>query len=572
MKKLKKTSFSKKLLASYLMVSLLTLTVFAAVIFWHTANQTRDNQFQALKNGAHALKASIDSYMHSVDMMLSSVHADANVQNYLRNDTPSATQNDVHSALLMLDVFTRRTSGIQIFSAKRTDLFPYNQISQIHQAVFSNVGVQDERWYQQTEQADGLTCWYYDANGDLDHVPCFYASRMIFNTRRPTERLGVIRISVAYSIMQNLLDLSFYSEGSAALVVGDQPVISTLDAFGEDESLLSLIKDQNGSGDLMQSPEYFAVSVPLSYRGWYVLVLLPRQVLMQKQLSYLYPILAMWSVMFIVTLIYSGLIASHLSKPLKNLYDKMMLFGSVNNISIDEETGEEIAYLFKAFNAMVGRIDALVEKEKENEIRMLQSQINPHFVYNTLESLRAMATVRGEGDLAEMIGTFGGYFRESLNNGCFYSTIRHELNHAASYLKIQHLRYPALFCWKIDVEENICGYYVPHAVLQPLIENAIMHGFEGITEGGMIHIAGRSEGDEIFLTVSDNGCGADLDELNAMAHAEDAEEFCCIRNIWLRLRRFSPQAAMRYFMNEQGGLTVEMRFGKREDMPKESIR
>lgn len=571
MKKLKKTSFSKKLLASYLVVSLLTLTVFAAVIFWHTANQIRDNQFQALKNGAHALKASIDSYMHSVDMMLSSVHADAKIQNYLRNDTPSATQNDVHSTLLMLDVFTRRTSGIQIFSSKRTDLFPYNQISKIHQAVFSNESILNEAWYQQTEHANGLTCWYYDTDGDLDRVPCFYASRTIRNTRRPSEQLGVIRISVAYSIMQNLLDLSFYSEGSAVLMMGDKPVVSTMDAFLEDESLLSLIDSQSNS-DLMQNPKYFAVSAPLIYGDWCVLVLLPRRVLIQKQLRCLYPFLAMWGAMFIVTMIYSGMIASHLSKPLKNLYDKMTLFGSVNNIFIDEETGEEISYLFKAFNIMVSRIDALVEKEKENEIRMLQSQINPHFVYNTLESLRAMATMRGESNLAEMIGTFGAYFRESLNNGCFYSTIWHELNHATGYLKIQHLRYPSLFTWEIDVDENICGYYVPHAILQPLIENAIMHGFEGITEGGTILISGSSEGDEILLTVSDNGCGADLDELNAMAHAEEATDFCCIRNIWLRLHRFSPQAAMRYFMNKQGGLTVEMRFRKRKDMPKESIR
>lgn len=568
-KKRRKTSFRKRLQLSYLLVSLLAVTIFAVIIFVHTTNQLRDNQFAALKNGAHALKVSVDSYMHSIDMMLSSIHADANIQKYLRNEDPDATQSDVHSVLLMLDVFARRTNGIQIFSSKRSNLFLYNQMSIIHQAVFSNENVKDEIWYQNTEKANGLTCWYYDEDGDLDHVPCFYATRTVYNTRRPSEKMGVIRISVANTIVQNLLDLSFYSEGDAVLLIEGKPVLSTMKGFEDNEDLAVLINQKDKQGELIQNQQYFAVSTALGYKNWSVLVLLPRKALAAKQLNSLYPILAMWGAMLIVTLIYSGSFAAYLSKPLNNLYEKMTQFSNVNDISIDVESGEEISYLYQAFNAMGKRIDTLVEQEKENEIRMLQSQINPHFVYNTLESLRAMATMRGAGDIAEMIGTFGTYFRECLNKGRFYSTIDHELNHACSYLKIQHLRYPSLFSWDLDVDDEVYPYYVPHAVLQPLIENAIIHGFDGMDDGGYIRICAKRSGGTITLSVSDNGCGADWNELNNLLHGEGYKDFCCIRNVWLRLQRFSTQAFMEYSMNEDGGLTVTMKFEEKEEMKKE---
>jgi two-component system sensor histidine kinase YesM len=560
--KRKKRSFRKRLLTSYLAVSFIALTIFAAFFFVHSIARMREDQFYAVKNGAHAVTNAVNNQMHSIDMMLSSIHADPIVQSYLRGDAFSTTQRDVHSAITMQDVFARRAKSVQVFSSVRTGLSQYNSLSRYNQIVFSNIQVKAQEWYKKTEEAGGKTCWYYSNEGDFDKNPCFYVSRLIYNTRKPSQKLGVIRICVGFSTMQELLDLSFYSDAHAALVVDGEPVILTTDDLGKGQALHEIIR-MKGSSELLHNETFIAAAVDVNYPGWSVFVLLQRGVYMRKQLSFLISILTIWGVMFVVTYSYSGRFAAHLASPIRNLYEKMSQFGRANNIYIEEETEEEIASLYKGFNAMIAKIDTLVEQEKENEMRMLQAQINPHFVYNTLESLRAMASVREETDIAEMIGIFGMYFRECLNDGRFYSTIEHEVQHAIDYLRIQHLRYPEMFTWEIIVDNTIRECGVPHAVLQPLIENAIMHGFEEMTEGGHISIKGWQDHGKIFLSVSDNGCGADPDELTAMAHDENTQNFCCIRNVWMRLNRFSTQAEFYYEINGEGGLSALMCFEKR---------
>ena len=566
MPKEKKHSFRKRLLLSYIGASCLALCCLSVFFFAHTASQVQKTQFQELENGAHAIANALDSYMSSIDTLLSTIHADSIVQSYLRNQDTSIAQSDVHTVIIMQDMFSRRTNSIQVFASNRPDLSTYKSASQIDRSVFSDVDVKTEEWYKLTERAGGRTCWYYTEHGGLDNKPYYYVSRLIYNTQKLTQTLGVIRVCVSMPVLQNLLDLSFYSDGYSVLVVDGKAMLSTLEGFQEDEKLTELIANQ-GNSNTLQNSKYFAASVDAAYKGWSVLVLLPRKVFLEKEINYLLPIFIMSLVMLVVTLIYSSRFSAYLARPVRSLYDKMIQFGRVNDISIDENTDEEIAYLYKAFNAMIRKINVLLEQEKENEVRMLQSQINPHFVYNTLESLRGMASVRGANDISDMIGIFGTYFRECLNDGRFYCTIDHEIQHASSYLQIQSLRYQDLFTWEINIDERVHHYYVPHAILQPLIENSIIHGFDGMTEGGLIRIEGYEQGPDIVLTVSDNGCGADPEEMNTLLRDGNEQDFSCIHNIWMRLKRFSSTAEMHYEMGGDGRLTVLMRFEKKASLP-----
>ncbi len=174
---------------------------------------------------------------------------------------------------------------------------------------------------------------------------------------------------------------------------------------------------------------------------------------------------------------------------------------------------EEIIVLSNSFGHMVVQIQELMEKVRNEEITLrktelnaLQAQINPHFLYNTLDSIAWMCEVGRTEEAVEMVNALARLFRISISKGHELITIKQELQHAECYLKIQKFRYKSQFDYKFKVEENCLGYLCNKITLQPLIENAIVHGLD-LTEKGEILIEVFEEGQDIVMTVRDNGVG-----------------------------------------------------------------
>lgn len=166
------------------------------------------------------------------------------------------------------------------------------------------------------------------------------------------------------------------------------------------------------------------------------------------------------------------------------------------------------------------------EKENENmslirkrvELSMLQNQINPHFLYNTLESIRSKAVIDKQDEIAFMTENLSRFFRYCISHKENLVKIEEELNHIRSYFYIQKYRFEDRFEMKIEVEnESIAEYYIPRLTIQPLVENAMLHGLEKVKRKGMIHITLKAAQDRLILIISDNGAGmnsARLKELN----------------------------------------------------------
>ena len=221
-------------------------------------------------------------------------------------------------------------------------------------------------------------------------------------------------------------------------------------------------------------------------------------------------------IVLIGTLFVGILISNIFAKPVKKLTQAMRSFEkNAENYTYQQVGGtEEIVELSKSFEHMVVRIQKLMEKVRQEEITLrktelkaLQAQINPHFLYNTLDAIAWLCEDGRSQDAEDMVTSLAKLFRISISKGHELITIEKEIQHAESYLKIQKFRYKNQFTYRFDVDEECLSYLCNKITLQPIIENAIYHGINRMVDEGEILIEVHQDQNDIILAVEDNGVG-----------------------------------------------------------------
>jgi len=202
--------------------------------------------------------------------------------------------------------------------------------------------------------------------------------------------------------------------------------------------------------------------------------------------------------------------------PIKKLHDVTTTI-TKNDLQalMTSDNVDEITELGMSFNIMIGKIKELLDskiREQENlkkaELRALQAQINPHFLYNTLDTIIWMAEAKKTDQVVEIVSALSNFFRISLSKGMDWITIGEEVERIRSYLTIQKMRYQDILDFKIEVNEDVAENTILKLILQPLVENALYHGIKNKRQGGTINVRARRNGeDEILLEVEDDGIG-----------------------------------------------------------------
>ncbi len=232
-----------------------------------------------------------------------------------------------------------------------------------------------------------------------------------------------------------------------------------------------------------------------------------------------------WEILYLVllfgTIIFSVVVAWGLSKsiytPIKKLHDVTTTI-TKNDLQalVTSDNVDEITELGMSFNIMIGKIRELLDskiKEQENlkkaELRALQAQINPHFLYNTLDTIIWMAESKRTDQVIEIVSALSNFFRISLSKGKDWITIGEEIERTRSYLTIQKMRYRDILDFQIETDGEVLDYTILKLILQPLVENALYHGIKNKRQGGTITVRAKqsSNDGEILLEVEDNGIG-----------------------------------------------------------------
>ena len=262
-------------------------------------------------------------------------------------------------------------------------------------------------------------------------------------------------------------------------------------------------------------------------------------------------------------------ISRSITTPIIRLRQKAEQFGAKDYADTPIETEiSELRILDRSFSGMAEHITELMDQQIKNQrslhraqLELLQAQINPHFLYNTLDSIAILAENQREEDAVQMVNSLSTFFRVSLSGGEDVIPLRAELAQATSYLEIQQIRYSDILTYEISVPEEIQDTPVPKLILQPLIENALYHGIKNRRGKGRITITGKAGEEGIRLTVRDNGAGMSREQLSQLQSGlyQDSHSGLGLRNVHQRVRLYCGEPYGLFFESEPGeGSTVSI--------------
>ena len=272
-------------------------------------------------------------------------------------------------------------------------------------------------------------------------------------------------------------------------------------------------------------------------------------------------------------LLTSWILSRMLSRPLRGLASAMERFErDADHFSYRPVRGtREVRELSQSFGHMVLRIQQLMSTVRQEEINLrktelkaLQAQINPHFLYNTLDSIAWMCERGRNADAVNMVHALARLFRISISRGHELIPIAKEIEHAESYLQIQKYRYKNQFTYEFDVDPECLDYYCNKITLQPIIENSINHGLDLLVEEGRIQVEVLQDGDDILFRVRDNGVGMSQEQVDAILEQDPEDRTGIgIRNVNDRLRiYFGAPYGLRITSELDVGTCVEIRMPK----------
>lgn len=391
----------------------------------------------------------------------------------------------------------------------------------------------------------------------------------------------VVMVDMNFSVMEQLCKkVSLGKRGYIYLIdeYGDivyHPQQQIIYVGLKHEDIQFALENEDGSYyyDLLGERRIVTIDT-VNYTNWKIVGIsyLDEIVENRKSLSTLVSFISVFSLIFVVAA--SLFVSSKISEPIKNLERQMKKVESGNfdiDIDIDVQGEDEVKRLSRTFNMMVKRIRNLMEQiiseqeaKRKSELKALQAQINPHFLYNTLDSIVWMNENKDYAGVTTMVAALSQFFRISISRGKELISVSDELEHIKSYLTIQKIRYKNKFTFSIDAQPEALGYKTLKLILQPIVENAIYHGVEQLYDEGIIKITVSVDGETILFQVTDNGYGIKPDILKDILNRKESEKAghggVGLKNVNERIKLFfGEQYGIEIFSTLDVGTTVNIR-------------
>ncbi|MBE5040560.1 sensor histidine kinase [Ructibacterium gallinarum] len=580
MKKMKffyNISIKRQLLLSYLLV-ILFCTSLSYITIYVKLNSISRSQLMDQVNQIMVLASNnIYAQAEYVDTLLFNIQINSSIISTITNRDIDVfdSVNILNDELSKTDILQKKISEVKLYLIDRPE-YPSIYSDSL---IVSDEMVKNDVWYQKSIEYGGKTFWsVFHTSGTYGYIQ---ASQLIrdFHTKSPIA-VATIKIDLT-SFLNSINEIQLHNTGDILLLNNTQLVCmfdksylddiknsTTLVNFLSDNSTQNTIQSYNGqryilSKTAIRNTEFSVVGIfnlsILNIIGRYM----ERTIIIISIISILLSLLLM------------SLMSHSITKPIYNLCTIMKLFKKDTSFRCEVPYTNEIGKLYSSFNVMMSTMDNLItdvntlfKQQKILELKALQAQINPHFLYNTLDSVNWMAQQSGCDDISHIVTALGSFFRYSLNKGMELTTIENELNQIQYYIEIQKIRFKDKLIVTFDIDNNILKCQIAKLTLQPLVENCIVHGFDKFEYVGIINITGFRKEGYIYITVSDNGRGGDIDRINKLLNKgfipnEPIEKYG-INNVNQRLRLyFSEECGLYYKENDLGGIDVTAKLKER---------
>lgn len=497
--------FRTKMMYSYLVISLVSFLVFAFASGGIVTRQLRRSSTVQTEQTISQVENSISVYLQTMEHMIdyiSSLVLEGN------SDFP----------LLFEKLRFANPEIAGIIFAKSDDSFVSNGLSRVSRDPFSN-----ESWFMQAKKAQGALVLLRSSAGrnittedvfSIDDV--FSIAKALIDPVTKTFR-GVVLFDVRHDIIRNSINNASIGKQGFVFVLDDQDEM----VYAPVNSVVHRVNPQWLTGDDasvsvdIEGGRYYLQSKVSQAFGWQVVGVFPASEVLHDMTTtaYVMAISLLGALLSIAILSY--VLSNTITKPLSKL-QRLMEQAEAGDFSVrfNSRYTDEVGSLGDSFNHMLQQIEQLVQqvyteqKNKRNaEMRILQEQIKPHFLYNTLDTISWLSRENGAEDVVLLVDALTSMFRVGLSKGRESITIKEEICHVSSYLCIQQIRYSTKLSYEIHVPEELENYMVPKLILQPLVENAIYHGIKRKREKGLITVNVTLEDEVLAFQVRDTGPG-----------------------------------------------------------------
>ena len=398
--------------------------------------------------------------------------------------------------------------------------------------------------------------WFQDAAGELEnfhfstpHVQNLFddpsyryywvvsLSRTVELTRNGNSMLGVLLVDMNYSSIEQLLEKAntdtsgeyvYLMAPDGEIIYHPKQNLIHMGLYEENNTEAAGYEDTTVKENFHGEKRLVTVKT-ISYTGWKLISVVPMKSFSMGMTGMRNLVVLLVALTVFAVVILNQMVSARISKPLRRLNDSVKEWEAGNmNPDIYIGGSMEVEQLGKTLRSTVAQIrqlmdDIVVEQEekRKSELDALQSQINPHFLYNTLDSIVWMITGERYDDAVFMITQLASLFRISLSKGKTVIKIEDEVKHARNYMNIQKIRYKNSFEVDFQIEEDILDGCIVKLVLQPLLENAIYYGMEFMDGEGEIHVRGYRKDKDVYLEVEDNGLGMPEEEAAELLNGKE---------------------------------------------------
>lgn len=529
-------SFKSTIISLYLPVMILFIAIMGGVSYFLAADQIKENAYKNIDDTVFQTTGYLENRFTDVFEQLVSLANDPTMNAIIANDPDDIDPKDYISFNNHLNqIFINYNSMIEAilvdlhdgkFQLTKNDgqtNFVRFQFEEYAQKFTGS----KEGYYWRNLHADDI---FYGTNSEPNNVISVF--KLVGTAQSKAH--GIVLFNLRGDYFERIFNESLLGEnGYLALISEDGSVLSKQveEEYMIDETVVQYAQraDAERGQFEFQKPggkEMVVIYDTMELNNWKVAAVFPQEDVLQKVNYIKYVTITLILCLMIVAVAISNVFARYITGPIRSLVQNMKLVNE-QNIAIPAEPSEHVTKEMKILNhgmeEMMQKLNKLIEQvkvEQEEKRRLeyaiLYAQITPHFLYNTLYSIKSLSDMGMNEEASDMISALSNFFRISISKGRELITIAEEIEHIRSYLFIQEMRYGDDFSYEIQMDEGLGHYQIMKLTLQPLVENALYHGVKQTRGEGKILVLVREEEEQLILSVQDNGKGIPPEKLAAI--------------------------------------------------------
>lgn len=553
-------SFRKKIGTICTLISLVPMLLFGTVSYGQISSQMvrreENNLNETLQQTAASIDYRLNAYMDALNMVLwNETVKTALVKTYETNyDLYMFYKYNIDSLFLAVRSLNTDIDTVTIYTDAK--LNPHGN------SVMPLDSARDMPWYDRALQT---TLPFYQVSDDGSTL--YLTGQMYYRYDAPV------------SVVCLFIDMDSLSASSQKLVQGNYRFLLTdengetvyeTSSFPEDPFYPALTVQELENGGIPSL--YIDAHCPLNEGTWTAWLYRPSDEVLKTfrhfQITALFLAVMCISASFLAV----GFLSRIVSQPLERLSENIQLVeqGRYEIISESTPRKDEVGRLQNAFGDMVKQLDHMINevllaqiRQQKYELRILQAQINPHFLYNSLSLINVQAIMAGQSGISQLSQLLSTFYRTMLNKGKNMTTIRDELENTRAYVSIQQIMHSYSFDVTYDIDERALPFSVLNLIIQPLAENAILHGLDHrrAPGKGMLTVTCRLDGDDILFQVIDNGCGMSEEDCRQIL-TTDSRGYG-VKNVHKRIQLYYGEAyGLRYRSTPGSGTCALLRLKK----------